>query len=133
VRAPRQLAQRHFRGAPLPEPARSPVLSQTSEEPLQLAARLADGGRLDEAAAVIERALAEFGPSAEAYYLLGVVRDAASDGKRAEECYRKALYLSPDHEESLLHLALVAERGGDLAGAQRYRERARRVAERTAQ
>lgn len=132
TRASQPLPQRHLRVAQLSESPRGLAPSQTTEEPLQVAARLADGGRLNEAAAMIERTLAESGPSAEAYYLLGVVRDAEADGKRAEECYRKALYLSPDHEESLLHLALVAERGGDAAGARRYRERARRVAERMA-
>ena len=130
--SPRRVPQPRLPITPLPEPAHGTVSSRATEDPLQLAARLADGGRLDEAAAVIERTLAEYGPSVEAYYLLGVVRDAEADGKRAEECYRKALYLAPDHEESLLHLALVAERAGDTAGARRYRERARRVAERTA-
>jgi chemotaxis protein methyltransferase WspC len=49
------------------------------------------------------------------------------DLPRAAECYRKVLYLDPNHSETLLHLALLSEKQGDIAGAQRLRERARRA------
>ncbi len=66
---------------------------------LERAKVLADAGRLPEAAAVCEAYLREHGPSAQAYYLLGLVRDAGGDSS-AIDCYRKALYLEPDHPRS---------------------------------
>src|SRR5262249_38307997 len=95
---------------------------------LDAAARLADVGRLEEAVRLCEFCLRETGPSAAVYFLLGVIHDARGDGDTAVRYYRKAQYLEPEHSESLLHLALAQERQGDLAGARRLRERARRGA-----
>jgi chemotaxis protein methyltransferase WspC len=99
-------------------------------EPIDLksARHLADAGRLQEAGELCELQLKEHGPSSEAYYLLGVVRDAVGNLQGAAECYRKVLYLEPTHTESLVHLALLSEKQGDLGTAQRFRERAQRVA-----
>jgi chemotaxis protein methyltransferase WspC len=89
--------------------------------------RLADAGRLREAVESCESHLRQNGPSAEAYYLLGLVRDANGDRHGAAESYRKTIYLEPDHLEALIHLAFLIEREGDIAAATRLRERARRV------
>ena len=109
----------------------SPAPSQTSGVPqplaLESARHLADVGRLREADQLCEVYLREQGPSSPAYYLLGVVRDAAGDLQGAAGCYRKVLYLEPTHTEALIHLALLLEKQGDLDTAQRLRERARRV------
>ena len=91
------------------------------------AQRLADRGCLGEAIERCEGILAEHGPSVDAYYLLAVIHDAMRDPKGAAECYRRAIYLDPEHVDSLTHLALLAETEGDGAGADRLRERARRV------
>jgi chemotaxis protein methyltransferase WspC len=91
------------------------------------AQRLADQGRFDEAAARCEEHLKAHGPSAAGFYLLGLVRDANGRDAEAESCYRKALYLDPSHAETLVHLALLLDRRGDQAAAQRLRERARRA------
>ena len=93
---------------------------------LDTARRLADDGRLEEAAAICEAHLRESRSSAQAYYLLGLVRDAAGD-TRALECYRKALYLEPDHYESLLQMALLLQKNGDPVRARTYKSRAQRV------
>ncbi len=93
---------------------------------LERAKVLADAGRLPEAAAVCEAYLREHGPSAQAYYLLGLVRDAGGDSS-AIDCYRKALYLEPDHYETLAQMALWSQKEGDAARARTFRERARRV------
>jgi chemotaxis protein methyltransferase WspC len=61
------------------------------------------------------------------YYLLGLVRDALGDRDGAAAFYRKVIYLEPGHVEGLMHLALMTEKQGDLAAAERLRERARRV------
>jgi len=94
---------------------------------LALARGLADAGRLDEAAAGCERDLQQRGPSSAAYYLLGLLRDAAGDGPGAAESYRRVVYLEPEHVEALTHLALCMEDQGDFAAAERLRNRARRV------
>jgi chemotaxis protein methyltransferase WspC len=93
---------------------------------LQAARRHADAGRLKEAAAICERHLQEYGASAEAYYLLGLVLDAQSD-VNAIECYRKALYLEPNHYETLIQLAVLSQRTGDVSRADQYKRRAKRV------
>ena len=48
-------------------------------------------------------------------------------GQRAEECFHKAVYLDPGHDEALLALALIAERRGDAAAAAGFRRRAKRA------
>ncbi len=65
----------------------------------------------------------------EAYYLLALIRDMLGSHAEAAKCYRKVLYLDPNHSEALLHLALLAENQGDLAEARRLQQRARRSEE----
>src|SRR5262249_19197562 len=93
---------------------------------LEDARRLADAGRLLEAAAICEAHLRERGASAQAYYLLGLVRDASGEAS-AVDCFRKALYLEPDHYESLLHLAFWWEKNGQPARARAFKSRAQRA------
>jgi chemotaxis protein methyltransferase WspC len=94
---------------------------------LVAAQRFADQGNLRDAAACCERNLSLNGPSAEAYYLLGVIRDSAGERDRAAECYRRAIYLDPHHAEALIHLALFSQAQGDDLAVQRLRGRARRA------
>ena len=140
-------------------PARTPDLNA--------AHALADAGKLSEAAALCEAHLKSQGPSAQAYYLLGLVTEAReneaghnmkpkttttnsrnpvsellSSGSptarpvtasrvlqpsrfaRALDFYRKALYLDPNHHETLLQLSLLLEKLGDASGAKSFRRRA---------
>lgn len=90
------------------------------------ARQLADAGKLAEAAALCESHLETRGPSVEAFYLLGLVHDADGDPK-AMDCYRKALYLEPNHYESLLQLSLLLEKNGDAEGARTLKRRAERI------
>jgi chemotaxis protein methyltransferase WspC len=125
-----------------PPPAPSPVArpkprpprpSETPPPPacdLERARRLADQGRLAEAAQHCEDHIRTEAPSAAAFYLLGVIREATEACAAAAEAYRKALYLDPNHYEALVHLALFHERQGDAAGARPLNERARRQAQR---
>ena len=99
---------------------------------LETARALADQGKLEDASRLCEDSLRQDGASAAAWYLLGVVREAAGDRRRAAECYAKTLYLEPNHEEALLHHALLAERNGDLATAVQLRRRIVRVQGRSA-
>jgi chemotaxis protein methyltransferase WspC len=111
----------------------SPQARVAGGKPASLAEaqRLADAGKLEAAADICEACLREQGPSARAYYLLGLVRDAAGD-PQADDFYRKALYLEPGHFESLWHLALLLEKNGDAAGARAYKRRAERAQKRIA-
>jgi len=88
---------------------------------------LADAGRIPAALDAGARHLEEHGASAAAYYLIGVLHDAAGATASAETAYRKALYLEPDHHEALLHLASVAEARGDATAARQLRQRAARA------
>jgi chemotaxis protein methyltransferase WspC len=94
---------------------------------LAQAALLADQGRYDEAAAVCEQAIREAGPSAQAFFLLGVIHQAAGDREQAEAAFHKAVYLDVRHGEALMALALIAQRRGDEATAAGYRRRAQRA------
>jgi chemotaxis protein methyltransferase WspC len=98
---------------------------------LDLAQQLADQGQVGEAAEICELSLREQGPTARAFYLLGLIRDGAGDQPRASEFYRKALYLEPDHYDALIHFALLKDQSGDGAWAKALKDRARRVLEQT--
>lgn len=88
---------------------------------------MADQGNLADALAHCETHMKQETPSAQAFYLVGLLHDAAGRTQQACEQYRKALYLDPSHEEALVHLAMALRRGGDERGAQRLFERAKRA------
>jgi chemotaxis protein methyltransferase WspC len=116
------------RSAPL-----ATVVAPASSAPIALdeldqASRFADLGRLKEAAELCRGHLAKHGDSARAHHLLGLIHDTAGEEIPAAAHYRKALYLEPDHYESLLHFGLLLERQGDVTGAERLQRRARRQA-----
>jgi chemotaxis protein methyltransferase WspC len=94
---------------------------------LNEATRLADQGHFVEAATCCEEHLRQCGPSATAFYLMGLVRDATGNHAEAATYYRKALYLDPNHYDTQIHLALLMDKQGDPAGAQVLRNRARRL------
>lgn len=91
------------------------------------AMQLADQGRLVEAAKECETHLHAHGPSAKAFYVMGLVRDASGSHAEAAEYYRKALYLDPQHHEALGQLAFLLDGQGDKAGAKVMNDRARRL------
>lgn len=106
-------------------PAKSRKTTASKAEPVDLdAARmLADGGKFDEATKVCHAHLDRHGASVHAYYLLGVIHDAQGN-PTAREYYRKALYLDPNHYETLLQMASHAEKDGDANVAKNLRRRA---------
>ena len=109
--------------SPLPAPRSTPTPDGAD---LDQARHLADAGRFDEAVAVCEEHLRQSRTSASGYYLLGLVKEASgSDG--ALECYRRALYLEPNHYESLLRIAILLQEQGELDRARTYKERAHRL------
>jgi chemotaxis protein methyltransferase WspC len=128
---------------PLPparRPARAPaaasrtgLATEKSADIAEMAAdigeamRLADQGHFVEAATCCAEHLRQHGPSAAAFHLMGLVRDATGNQPEAVLYYRKALYLEPNHYTTQIHLALLMEKQGDTAGAQVLRSRARRL------
>lgn len=111
---------------PAPPSRPGPGDAATGAE-LDRAAELAGQGKYDEAVSLCERSLRESGPSARAFFLLGMIRQAAGDRDQAEASFQKTVYLDAQHDEALLALALIAERRGDDASATGYRRRAERA------
>ncbi|HWX00616.1 CheR family methyltransferase [Collimonas sp.] len=115
-------------------PARARTATGNSAKPpaqasLATAQLLADQGKLKEAAAICEQFIRQHGASAAAYYLSGVIHDAADRKQAAADCYRKALYLEPNHADAMTHLAALLQTLGDHAGAKLLQQRARRSTE----
>lgn len=108
-------------GLPAGQPEQAPLAAD-----LELARQMADAGRLQDAATICERYLRAESDSAQGWYLLGLIRDASGDA-RAVDCYRKALYLKPDHYETLLQMALYLQKNGDSTRARTYKARAERA------
>ena len=98
---------------------------------LELARELADKGELEKATVICEEYLNQWGPSAQAFFLLGIIRDAANDASQAEKLFRKALYLEPNHEETLVFLSLLAEKAGDIAETKALKQRIERLQRKT--
>jgi chemotaxis protein methyltransferase WspC len=122
---PRPFAQK---AAPAPSSAPAPDRAAAS---LAEIARAADAGRLAEVPAAAERHMAEFGPSPDAFYWLGLAHDAADAVEDAMRNYRKALYLAPDHQQALAQLRLLQQRLGDHSGAKALADRLDRLAKRS--
>jgi len=57
---------------------------------------------------------------------MGLILTAGGKTDQAEASFLKALYLDPDHYESLVHASLIFRRKGDERRADLYRERADR-------
>jgi len=105
--------------------------SRKSPPPLQVtptlddARRLADAGRLEEAACICK----DLAPSPEGYYLLGLIDHTLNRLAEAEEYFRKALYLDPRHSAALVHMSLLYEAKGDQVRSRILRDRIRRADE----
>lgn len=75
--------------------------------------QLADAGRLQEAQARCEQLLASGQHSAQLHYLRGLLHNAQGDSAAARECYRKAVYLDPQHGEAKAQLTLLLTRSSE--------------------
>ena len=106
--------------------------SATQSVPLILANvnALANARRFSEAIALCESAQRDIGPSAELYFIAGIMHQTSGSLAIAEDCFQKTLYLDASHDEALLALSLLAEQRGDSGQAAQYRRSALRVVER---
>ena len=91
--------------------------------------RMADAGQFEAAIKKCDTCLQVHGPSSHTFYLLGLVNDASGNITGADDFYRKAVYLEPDHYEALTHLSLLAKKSGDAAAARQWSQRAQRAHE----
>ena len=85
--------------------------------------RLADRGETALALAACERWLATRAPTAQVYYLQGLLHDTAGRVDAAQASYRKALYLDPGHRGTIAHLSALLQAQGDTEGARRLQAR----------
>jgi chemotaxis protein methyltransferase WspC len=117
-------------GTPSPQVAapfaQQPAAARRALE-FEAALTLANRGQLREATVAADLHLDTYGPSAEVFYLLGLIADADGRPADASICYRKTLYLDPRHYEALTHLATLLALQGDHTGAHLLSERAVRV------
>jgi chemotaxis protein methyltransferase WspC len=130
---PLTLALEEFNKRPLPSrrlPPNQQRFSKAGEKPqidLGHARKLTMAGLFSEAENICKAFLQKNGASAEAYYLLGRGRDVAGANAEADELYRRALYLEPDHYDTLIQLASLCQRNGHETKARILLERAQRV------
>ncbi|WP_405122248.1 CheR family methyltransferase [Pseudomonas sp. M20] len=122
---PPVLRQRPF-AAVTPLPTASKSANPDAATLLANIAALANEGKSAEARAACEQYLRSHEPVAQVFYWLGLLSDVAGLTLEAQGCYRKALYLEPQHPEALMHLAALLQAHGDTVGARRLQERAAR-------
>jgi chemotaxis protein methyltransferase WspC len=95
------------------------------------ARKMADQGQLPKALELCEVFIGENPVHAEAHFLMGLIYEALHDEQKAEAFFNRAIYLNPEHVEALNHLAFIELQRGNLKGADRLRERARRISNRS--
>lgn len=84
---------------------------------------LANAGQLEQARLRGEQQLAKGQRSAELYCVMGLISRAQGNALAARDCYRKAVYLDPQHDEASLQLAMLLEQGGEGGRARSMRQR----------
>lgn len=104
------------------EKARDPVFSLAAIQ------SLADAGHIDQAleqceACIRNQAIA----SADVFCLCALLNEACGKNSAAEQAFRKALYLDPNHREALAHLILLLRNSGRVEQAQRLALRQARL------
>jgi chemotaxis protein methyltransferase WspC len=106
-----------------------PLSGRTTVPDLLARARQqADAGEIDAALGTCRALQAAAGPSAELYSLLGVLHQVRQESAEALACFRKALYLKPDHHEAMTHLMLLYEQMGNRTAAAQLRRRLEQAA-----
>ena len=109
-------------------PAAPTSSASRRDERLAEASRLADEGRYEAASVVCHEVNTRYGPTAGAYFLLGLIRQAEGEAVQSEVCFAKTVYLDAGHEGALTALANLARSRGDAVAEGRYRVRAERAA-----
>jgi chemotaxis protein methyltransferase WspC len=108
-------------------PTAAAAAEKSNAGDLDRARDLANGGRLEEALAILDGVIKAAPACTEACFLMGVIREGAGDTAGAQKMFERALYLDGHHAEALLHLALIAGRKGDTGAEAGYRRRLLRI------
>ncbi len=117
----------------LQEPARAAVKPVGSAKPsptiqdIQHARRLADRGETAAALEICRSLEGTPGVNAEVYHLMGVLHLAQGRQDDAGNCFRKALYLDPNHRDALIHMMHYHREHNDEKQAELYRQRWERL------
>ncbi len=94
---------------------------------LDEAQSLADAGQLEDAIYHCEIHLKTDQINPNVYKLLGNLYQAVQNPKQSELYFKKALYLQPDDDECLLHLALLKTAQGNIEEADRLYQRLKKI------
>jgi chemotaxis protein methyltransferase WspC len=94
-----------------------PQSEQSATNLLEIARNLADQGCFPEATQLCQDCLKQNPINAEAYVLLGEMQQAVGEYEQAARYFHKAIYLQPNLEAALTHLALIREHQGDFNSA----------------
>ena len=88
---------------------------------------LANKGDINAARMRLDQFLKQVPDSAAAHFLYGLIHEQAGTAEQAEKCFRRAVYLEPNHYEALCHLALLVAQQGRIANADALKARAARI------
>lgn len=94
-----------------------PKKSERKHDLLQRIDELANSGQLHAALELCQAALSDIGPSAQLFYVWGLLFDSMGYKGNAEIYYRKVLYLEPMHSAALRQLAALLHSQGQTAAA----------------
>ncbi|MBN1290617.1 MAG: chemotaxis protein [Candidatus Latescibacteria bacterium] len=108
-----------------PKPAKN--IQEKTDTVLSSIRSLADRGELKEAFVLCNKVLKEKNPTAEVFFLMGLISSELNEPEKAEEYFNKALYLDPFHYETIIHFSLLYEHIGDMAKSMLFKERAQRL------
>jgi chemotaxis protein methyltransferase WspC len=95
-------------------PSRKPTLKD--------ARTLADRSQFEEALVMLDTFSSNL-QTADFFTLKGTIYSALTQADQAEAAYRKALFLSPKHQEALIHLAFLLDKKGEHKQSQLLRKR----------
>lgn len=90
------------------------------------AIKLANDGQLDKALDICNKIDTDK-QDADYFSLAATIQGARKEHGKAEALYRKALFLDPNHIESLTHLSLLLDQKGESKKAQHIRQRIDKV------
>jgi chemotaxis protein methyltransferase WspC len=110
-----------------PRQAASPPADSSPTEKFAQASQLADRKEYVQASRLCKELLAEKGPDARVFLLLGMIELEGGRIAPAEEYLHKVAYLDNSNVEALLALASLARQRGDVQAAERHSRRASRV------
>lgn len=110
----------------------TPIPCESLEAPevrYQSALRLADQGRLVEAAQICRNALGTDPMHLEANFLMGLILMEMRHEDEAAGYFEKVIYLNPHHDQAIDYVALIETKRSNLMRADLLRQRARRIRE----